>query len=120
MEGAADVITAWNIYWVMQLDSINRSIIVLMVVAGAASLISAMIGSIEDVPAAVSFSKKAAAAFVGCILLGALTPSTKTAAAMIVLPAVANNQAIQREASDLYGIAKDALREIAKPKEDRK
>lgn len=49
------------------------------------------------------------------LTVNAFLPSTKTAAAMIVIPAVANNEAIQREAGELYGIAKDALRELAKP-----
>jgi len=52
------------------------------------------------------------------LTVNAFLPSTKTAAAMIVLPAlsdIANSETVQREAGELYGIAKDALRELAKP-----
>ena len=52
--------------------------------------------------------------------LSSLIPSTKTAAAMFVIPAIANNENIRREAGDLYQLAKQALTELATEKEGAK
>src|SRR5690606_7040123 len=52
-------------------------------------------------------------------LLASLLPSSKTAAAMIVLPAITSDTVVQTvapEARELYELAKDALRSVAKDK----
>jgi len=125
------VISAWDIYWVMQLDSINDTLGLFAFFA----IVGGLLASVARVVAkADADTDPSAAAFVRAtrvapwvlsagLLAWAIStalPSTKTAAAMVVIPAVANNQAIQHEAADLYGIAKDALRELAKPKETAK
>lgn len=48
-----------------------------------------------------------------------LLPSTKTLAAMFIIPAVMNNETVQKEASELYTMAKDALKEAVKPEESK-
>lgn len=48
--------------------------------------------------------------FGACIITSAL-PSTRTLAAMIVLPELVNNEQIQNEAGELYGLAKEALKQ---------
>lgn len=134
------MISAWDIYWVMQLDSIGCAFVfvaisLLVVAAGAA--VGAMFNrdmraiwsdnkegnSFKEYDAKVvgwtSVAKKTAPIGLVVALLAAFIPSTKTAAMMLVIPAVANNEAIQREAGDLYGIAKDALRELAMPKNEQ-
>lgn len=131
------MITAWQIYWVMQLDSIGGMLTFTAIVCGVAVLFLWVWGAIEKACSSNSpemeLSKREAARGValhrsakpltilaGILLLAnAFIPSTKTAAMMLVIPAVANNQAIQREAGDLYGIAKDALRELARPKPEK-
>jgi len=128
------MITAWQIYWVMQLDSIGGALVAVAAIAGAAAVVLWIGGAIEKACSntlpELDISKREAARGAAMhraakpmtwlaavlILVNAFIPSTKTAAAMIVLPAVANNEAIQREAGELYGIAKDALRELARPK----
>lgn len=128
------MITAWQIYWVMQLDSIGcfvfAAFVISLVCGGCAFLFAAIhagddhwswncdrIGQRQDFRRTLyRWGRLAIAASLVCGLAAALIPSTKTAAAMIVIPAVANNEAIQHEAGDLYGIAKDALRELARPK----
>lgn len=130
------MITAWDIYWVMQLDSIGCAFLLVAIATlavGASALVGAMLNRDmrsfwEDTPESKSYKKydgKVAGwariakrtAPVGLVLLvlAAFIPSTKTAAMMLVIPAVANNESIQREAGELYSIAKDALRELAKP-----
>ena len=39
-----------------------------------------------------------------------LVPSTKTLAAMLVLPAIVNNETVQEDASEIYGLALEGLR----------
>lgn len=54
--------------------------------------------------------------------LCALMPSTKTIAVMIVLPKVTSPEALDKishEAGDIYNIAKDALKNLAKPEEKK-
>lgn len=117
------MISAWGIYWVMQLDSINGTLTWIAVLASLALLVCAFIWSVADGDEEIGrrvwkMLKASLATLAVTFLLGTFIPSTKTAAMMIVLPRIANNEAIQREAGDLYGIAKDALRNLAAPKQE--
>lgn len=115
------MISPWDIYWVMQLDRIIDLFTGITIAGGVGALLALCMtpvwvdGSmcapklrkwIVGVPLAVLLFGAAGAAFI---------PSTKTAAAMIVVPAIANNETIQEEAGDLYKIAKEGLRELVKP-----
>jgi hypothetical protein len=113
-----EMISAWDIYWVMQLDTIRSALGIASVFALAATAISTLAIGIEG--ASPRYAKFFGAILAPLAIAAALVPSSKTAAAMVVLPAIANNQTIQREAGDLYGIAKDALRNLAAPKEQTK
>jgi hypothetical protein len=109
---------AWTIYWILQLDTL-----------GIASVIGAFFLWIPT--AFIYFHSQdketerplpsilLAAAFSFAWLLSVASaiflPSTKTAAAMVVLPAIANNERIQHEAGDLYQLAKQALANAAAP-----
>lgn len=132
------MITAWQIYWVMQLDSIGLAFGLIGIAGlgftGGAFAFGCMNKSSSRIfpeldssmreaatgAAQIAFARKALIPAILLFLVGAFIPSTKTAAMMLVIPAVANNQAIQHEAGDLYGIAKDALRELARPKNAEK
>lgn len=48
------------------------------------------------------------------LLLGMLTPDTKTLAAMYIVPKIANNETLQTEANELYQIFREELRESLK------
>jgi hypothetical protein len=127
------MITAWDIYWVMQLDSIGAALsflsagglmlaVALTVWNGISRFDTNEFPSLCDVDARkaawavrANLRKTVLLVAVPLFVVNAFIPSTKTAATMIVLPAVANNETVQREAGELYGIAKDALRELAKP-----
>ena len=118
------MISAWDIYWVMQLDTligmfvgVAMACVYVVFLAGLFTDGEAL-GIDSDRPA--SWLKWPAVIFVAAGLCAAFLPSTKTAAAMIVIPRIANNEAIQHEAGDLYGIAKDALRTLAAPKQEAK
>jgi len=56
---------------------------------------------------------------VGFLVVGSLIPSSKTLAAMIVLPAITSEEVvsiIKPEAKELYELTKDALRSMATEK----
>lgn len=46
-----------------------------------------------------------------CAILSALVPDSKTVAAMVVIPAIAQSEAIQKDAPELYKMAIDRLKE---------
>lgn len=109
-------ITAWDIYWVMQLDTIGV----------AASLISflgliliplAVGASVFEIKRAWAYFTTAGLALVWmlALLTAIFLPSSKTAAAMLIIPAIANSVTIQNEAKDIYALAKQGLSELVKP-----
>lgn len=115
------MISSWEIYWVMQLDTINNF-------AGFASFIG-LIG----VPFVWGFvlsetegmaTRIAASAITTmwafALSLAVFLPSSKTAAAMIVIPAIANNERFQAEAGDLYQLAKQGLQKLVAEEQDKK
>lgn len=109
------MISAWDVYWVMQLDSIRFGVIlfsaILCAVSGVLFFIAAEEGSKKQ---AKTFGVSAIS---GAFLLfsAAFIPETKTAAAMIILPAVTSEEAVnivKPEAKELYELTKDALRSV--------
>ena len=124
---------AWTIYWILQLDSISGTLNVLAWSAlltvigltlwnGISWVDGEMFPILSDpekraaARAVRSRSRKAALKVaVPLFIFSALVPSTKTAAAMVVLPAIANNERIQHEAGDLYQLAKQALANAVAP-----
>lgn len=129
------MITPFEIYLVMQLNNISCLLGVTALVSGIVTFGCYLFGAIEKSSSKISpesswsqreaenavalfgIGKKAAVILVVSGLLAAFTPSSSTAAAMIVIPKIANSETIQKEAGDLYDIAKDALRNLAKPKD---
>lgn len=137
------MITPWEIYWVLQLDSFGAalSFVVSASILVSAALIAVSLFFAADTPSAWCAEENKAAAIrhnqVAPILrkagirilvfivaplftLAVLLPSTKTAAAMIVVPQIVNSPTIQHEAGDLYNLAKEALRDAIAPKPERK
>lgn len=115
-----ETIGAWDVYWVMQLDSIV-ALFESVAVIGGILLFVMLVWAPIFLDRYMVFDKKTAikvAKFIVTLTsisaaMAAFTPSTKTAAAMIVLPSIANSEAVRREAGDLYAIAKQALSEAA-------
>lgn len=52
-----------------------------------------------------------------CAAISALTPSSKTIALMVVLPRIAQSDAIQKDAPEVYRMAVDALKAKLQPVE---
>lgn len=123
--------TAWDLYWILMLDNISAAIaalsIVSMVALAIAILAAGFTGIAPTSPAEKAVSKTLcriiaiSAPFVVLLVVAAvLTPTTKQAAVIYVLPRIATDEnldAIQAEAGDLYGLAKQWLKEQAGPDE---
>lgn len=108
-----ETISPWTIYWVMQLDTIGVAAVVLSIFGGGALLL--LWGFVlTELKSLAGYFVSATASVVWLIVLAAaiFLPSTKTAAAMYLIPAIASNQTIHREAGELYGLAKQALRQV--------
>lgn len=134
------MISAWDVYWVMQLDSIGGALTVLTGLVALAFVCCFVVGLLnagsnpdewsapQNKAAAerekqigqklISWLKPLGAAFAVLLVTSALLPSSKTAAAMLILPAITSDnvvEAIKPEARELYDLAKDALRGLGKP-----
>jgi hypothetical protein len=66
--------------------------------------------------AGFALCKKAAIPLLICIILSALLPDSKTAAAMYVIPAIANNETIKAESKEIYELAKEGLKKLVEEK----
>ena len=122
------MISPWEIYLVLQLDKIGQGATAFSAAAVVATLLAAVFyctTSPEGYDARLHGTAKTALkwalpASLVFSLAAVTIPSSKTAAAMIIIPAIANNETIQKEAADLYGLAKQALTEAIKPDDEPK
>ena len=125
---------AWTIYWILQLDTVVDALTVAASMSGMAAgglyLFSAM-HKAEDSYSwnepkagdratfrALLLKRAKPVAIVACLLAVAVTllPTSKTAAAMVIVPAIANNETIRKESGELYDLAKQALRDAVTDK----
>lgn len=121
------MITAWDVYWVMQLDrivSVSHFVAVFGVTLG---LFGTAIRSLaaqfkdKDGDSAIVYGVLWLAPYIFVFGLTGwatytLLPSSKTAAAMIILPAITSDEAaeaIKPEARELYELAKKAVANLA-------
>ena len=118
------MISAWQVYLVMQLDRIGT----LLAIVAIASILGFLFVCVfvEDQPSNDERARKALKSFalVSAIFapLWIVVPSSKTVAAMIVLPAITSDRAIETiapEARELYELAKEALRGMTNTKREK-
>lgn len=119
------MVSAFEVYVVMQLDSIRAFFIGAAVISGglgAGFLWVAALDECDKEPWAPKLKTKGtrlASWCVAALLCFSVTPSSTTAAAMILVPALTSDEVVEpvgREAAELYGLAKKALTNLA---EDR-
>ena len=107
------MITPWMIYFVGILDSVVSFFKTMTGVFGASFFVLGILSPMLDDFGAVKFPVmkkllfKIAVAFFICAPIAAFTPSSKLAAAMYVIPAVANNE-------DVKGIGSNSLEALRK------
>ena len=126
------MITPFEVYLVMQLDSISVFLFATTILLGISLLISFLIGAINSDMYTEETVKRGKAQmartlkFVPLLVcLGfssALIPSSKTAAAMIILPALTSKEVTEplaAEGKELYALAKQALRDAVDAKDTK-
>lgn len=122
------MITPSDIYWLTRLDGINDLFSALAILAFVISIIGLIAGCIyvsmswtEDErdggKAVLSMSFKTAIVATVLATLAVLTPTTKEAAAIIVIPKVANSESVQQLGDGIIDLANQWLKELAPKKE---
>ena len=128
--------SAFDIYLVMQLDSIKIHVLSLFMLCLVLYVVFGLIGSLlkdqyitdhhpqDDRARKIQLIQNGQKIHVLLIkylpvlplllLLNAMIPSSKTVAAMYVIPALANNEALKIESKELYELAKGALKDMVK------
>ena len=107
-------LTAWDIYWVTRLDEISIALglaITALLIVLALSTFVYFVTEFE-----IKGAKKLACGLVpwiiGLALVNTFIPNTKQAAAMIVLPAIVNSEAVQQIPGELTTLAREWLQEL--------
>ena len=107
------MISPFEVYLVMQLDTIRPAAGVFGFAATGAGLFVVIFGFTEDETWGKWLGSLLLASGLLSFLLATFLPSTKTAAAMLILPAITADEVVKplgNEAKELYDLAKDALR----------
>lgn len=128
------MVSAFDVYLVMQLDSIKgvmSGVVAAGIIGTGAAIIFAPLGLMagEDLGVDIKATLKKYFPLKTIMTLwlfslagSAFLPSSKTMAAMILVPALTSKEVtepLSREAGELYGLAKDALRSIAEKPKDK-
>lgn len=129
-----EIINPWVLYLILQLDSIKAALVGPTLLAGCVAVGGIIISCVlyaagrENCDDDMVRMSRAGLKYgiAACVLFGILVtvegllPSTKNAAAIAIIPAIANSTVVQEEAGELYGLAKEAMKNLAgtKPKEN--
>jgi hypothetical protein len=122
-----ELITKSQVYWITRMDYIQAGCCTLAIIFGSVALICFIVGGVQWCECMKDRFKSTLTLAVSMFTLGIVfllgtvfTPNTKEAAAIYVIPAVANSHFVQetapREIKELYGIVKEYIREEFKPK----
>jgi hypothetical protein len=122
--------SGWTIYWIGILDNLSFVFTAISVLSLIVLVIWAMIKCITsstDDEVCNAFTKATSGItccckillFV-CVPLAAITPSSKTAAAIYILPKIVNNETIKTESEEIYSLGKQWLKsQIEETKTER-
>jgi hypothetical protein len=120
-------LSAWDVYMVMQLDCIRSAVGSFVFIFFVGVIVSAFIGGhlyIDLGKGLKSFIPVSVLLllFFGTLGAQAFIPSSKTAAAMCMLPQIANSKMITedmpKELSEMYPLAKQALKDLVEKEGD--
>lgn len=111
----------FTLYLICQLDKINSALEVITTASCILSVIGIIISVIckiegkEEIYEFISYlSKICLIVFCAAGFLYLLTPTTKSAAIIYVVPSLVNNTEIQNELGELYEVGKESFKEILK------
>lgn len=111
------MVTPWDVYWVLQLDSISASAAAVFIASVIGIFISGFMWLMEPRDAAARKMLWRCVTVGGIALaFGAFLPSSRTAAAMILVPKLTSPEVLEpvgKEAGELYRLAKSALKKLA-------
>lgn len=113
-------ITSWDIYWITRLDKVYCFFTVFFILCAISIFIALVIWfqcqMDEDNPLAVptikGFLKKTCIGLFTGLLLWVFIPSTKQAAAILVLPKIINNQQLQQIPDKVMQLGLEWLEEL--------
>lgn len=112
------MITTMQMYWLVTLDSI--------VIVSVACIAVGLLASVASIGVALDtddhwwLPKFTIALTVLSSLTATFVPSTKQAAAIIIVPKIVNNEKVQMVGNQLYDLAVEWARELRPPKKEQK
>jgi len=108
-------VTPFDIYLISLVDDISCMLFVLMLTAIAICVFTALgVGfgcDDEEKVAARKWFKRSAVAFFVSLFITTAVPSSKTIAAMFIVPAVVNNEHLQNSAGNALGILEELTKQ---------
>lgn len=112
------MITTMQMYWLVTLDSIVHASLALVVVSTLATFAS--VGLATDVKQFFWLPLVTIGMFFLSVAAVTFVPTTKQAAAIIIVPKIVNNEKVQMVGNQLYDLAVDWMRELRPPKKEQK
>lgn len=116
------MISPFTLYLILMLDNIKGALVALLFASALPAVICFIVTIVNSSCEYKSEEKYFAAGKKGlkicvplmvfALLTQALLPSSKQAAAIVIIPAIANNENVQREAGELYQLAKQGLKQL--------
>ena len=113
------MIDGWTLYWITRLDGLNILLQIFGGVAVAVIFVSIIFGGMCHAeegkwPRIASWGSGIGGLLAMLVAMACvLVPTTKEAAVILVVPAIANNETVQGEAGELYQLAKHWLEKQA-------
>lgn len=112
------MITTTQMYWLVTLDSIVHTSFVLVIVSILASV--AAIGIACDTERFFWLPVMTIGMFFLSVAAVTFVPTTKQAAAIVIVPKIVNNEKVQMVGNQLYDLAVEWMRELRLPKKEGK
>lgn len=112
-------ITPMTIYWIQRLDEINCMCAITLLVLVFIAVFTGVAYYCDNIDRAGKIFKRSIIGVVLCVCALVFVPSTKQAAVMYVVPAIANNKNMQqviKDVPELLELSTDWLKETIKTK----
>ncbi len=115
-------LTAWNIYWITRFDSIQAVLRILALACGVFGFVGLLGYALSEgtLKVAGTFAKWLLPTTAAMLLVAAFVPSTRSAAAMVVLPAIVNSEVVQQIPTELTTLVREWLQELHPDKKEHK
>jgi hypothetical protein len=112
------MISPWTVYWVMQADSLRGCVVAAGTLsataacfAGLAFIMATATGDRDTIPVTARFLRGFSIATLVTFTFLPFAPTTKTLCAVLTIPAIANNETLQVDATEIYRLGMERLKE---------